>query len=67
MSIKIGNFTIRPEIDEPKYYVHIAVILAVIYGVMLLWKPTDTLGYLLSSGLGLLLGDVAAHSILGLD
>ena len=67
MSIKIGNFTIRPEIDEPKYYIHIVIILIIIYLVMLLLKPVDTLDYIVSSGIGLFLGDIIAHTILKMD
>lgn len=58
---------LRPEIDQPVYYIHIAIILAVIYGVMLVWKPTETWGYVLSSGIGLFLGDIIAHTVLKLD
>jgi hypothetical protein len=58
---------LKPELNNPMYWVHIGILIAVIYGVMLLWKPIDTVGYLLSSLAGLILGDIIAHTILQLD
>lgn len=58
---------LKPELDEPKYWVHILILLAVIYGVMYVMNPTTTFGYLLSAAIGLVLGDTTAHTLLQLD
>lgn len=58
---------LKPELDEPKYWLHIAILLGVIYGVMVLWKPETSIEYFASSGVGLVLGDIIAHTVLQLD
>lgn len=55
---------LKPEINEPIYYVHIAVILGVVYGLMQLFNPGNNL---LIYGLYLVAGDMVAHTILKLN
>ena len=55
---------LKPELDEPIYYVHIAIIIGVIY-LLMNWKNPGTQLWLW--GLYLIAADGTAHSILGLD
>ena len=63
------SFKIRPEIDQPKYYVHLLVISAIVLGVLQLWQGGQMLTWLnWITGAGLiLLGDIVAHTVLRLD
>ena len=60
---------LRPEIDEPKYWVHIAVLVGVIYGLMQLYDPNQLTGIFtfIVYGLFLAIADIVAHTILGFD
>ena len=55
---------LKPELNESIYYVHIGIILVVVYGLMNLYDPQDMF---LMYGLYLIIGDVIAHTILKLD
>jgi len=59
-----GLSWLKPELDEPKYYIHIAVIIAVVYFLMTLKDPGNNL---LLWGLYLVAGDTVSHSILKLS
>jgi len=61
------KFKLRPELNDPLYWVHLPIILVVIWLAMVLIKPETTLEYTGSSAIGLILGDIFAHSILRLD
>jgi hypothetical protein len=74
MSIKIGKFTIKPEVEKPLYWIHLGVIAFVVLGVLDLFvKPTCTAQHMLTLtnwlwSIPLIgLGDILAHSILNLD
>ena len=69
MSIKIGKFTIRPEIEKPIYWLHLGVIAFVVLGILQLWQGGEMLTlktWLISIPL-LGLGDIIAHSILKIN
>jgi hypothetical protein len=55
---------LKPELDEPIYYAHIAVILGVMYGLMQLYNPGNNI---LIYGLFLIIGDGVAHTVLKMD
>lgn len=55
---------LKPELNRPIYYVHIAIILAVVYFLMQYWDPGTNL---LIYGLFLIVGDGVAHTVLGMD
>ena len=60
---------LKPEINEPKYYLHLAVIAVIVLGILQLWKGGSMLtlmNVLLSIPL-LLLGDMVAHTLLKMD
>ena len=60
---------IRPEINEPIYYVHLAILAIVVLGILQYFQGGDmlTVSNVLWSIPLLLIGDIVAHSILGLD
>lgn len=55
---------LKPELDEPKYYVHILIILGVMYGLMQLYNPGNNF---LFYGLFLIIADGVAHTVLKMD
>lgn len=55
---------LKPELDRPIYYVHIAIIIGVIYFLMQQWDPGTNLWIY---GLFLIIADGVAHTILGMD
>jgi hypothetical protein len=59
---------LRPEIDEPKYYLHLLVISVVVFGLLELFisKGMFTVKNILLSVPLLLAGDIVAHTILKL-
>jgi hypothetical protein len=73
-----GKAWLRPEIDQPIYYLHLVIIAAVVFGILDILSTLNLLGFvvglrmftwqniLLSVPL-LLCGDVVAHSILKLN
>jgi hypothetical protein len=67
--IELFGYKIRPEIETPIYWVHLAVLASVVLGVLQLWKGGDmfTIRNVLTSVPLLALGDVVAHTLLGLD
>lgn len=60
---------LKPEINEPKYWVHVAVIIAATYGLMELYDPTglSTFMMLIIFGAYFAIGDIITHTVLGLD
>lgn len=60
---------LKPEIDQPIYYVHVAVIAAVVLGILQVWKGGEmfTLQNVLYSIPLITAGDIVAHTILKLD
>ena len=60
---------LKPEINEPIYYLHLGIIAVVVLGALQLLKGGEmlTLMNVLWSIPLLLAGDVVAHSILGLS
>jgi hypothetical protein len=67
--MKIFGFEIKPEIDQPLYYVHLAILATVVLGILQLWKGGDMLTVMnvLWSIPLLLAGDIVAHTVLKLD
>lgn len=55
---------LKPELNRPIYYVHIAIIIGVIYALMQQWDPGTNLWLY---GIFLIIADGVAHTILGLD
>ena len=60
---------LKPEINDPMYYVHLVILATVVLGILQLWKGGNmlTLMNVIISIPLLLAGDVAAHSILGIN
>jgi hypothetical protein len=60
---------LKPEIDEPIYYLHLVILAFVVLGLLQLWKGGDMLSLknVIISIPFLTLGDLAAHTILKLD
>ena len=60
---------LRPEIDEPKYWLHI-LILAVVVTQILIWLGycvTLQIPFIIKLGLAIATADVITHTILKLD
>lgn len=55
---------LRPELDKPVYYIHVAIIIAGIYALMTWHNPENNL---LIWSVYLIISDGIAHTILGLD
>ena len=55
---------LRPEINELAYWVHIIIVLGIMFGLNSFHDPGTN--YLIW-GLHLVIGDIVAHSILGFD
>jgi hypothetical protein len=56
---------LKPELNRPIYYVHVAIIIAVIYALMqYAYNPG---GNVLIYGLYLIIADGVAHTVLGMD
>jgi len=60
---------LKPELDEPKYWVHLVILAAVVLGILQLWKGGDmfTIKNVLYSMPILAIGDFVAHTTLKLD
>lgn len=60
---------LKPEINELKYYIHVAIIAVVVLGILQYWKGGEmlTLMNVLYSIPLITLGDIVAHTVLGLD
>lgn len=60
---------LKPEINEPKYYIHLVVIAVFVLGVLQYLKGGEmlTIKNVLWSIPLLLFGDIIAHTLLGLD
>jgi len=69
MSIKFGKIIIRPEVDEPKYYVHIAILVGVVLFLLnnLFGHNMMTFDWFWKLSVAVILSDIIAHSILKLD
>ncbi len=69
MAIKLGFLTIRPEIENPIYWLHLGILVFVVLGLLQLFLGGEMLtlkNFLISIPL-VALGDVIAHTILGID
>lgn len=66
--MKIFNLRVRPEVEELRYWVHLVIISATILGLLELYKGGMlSIGNVLF-GAGLVaVGDIFAHTVLGLD
>jgi hypothetical protein len=65
----MSAFKLRPELDQPKYYIHLLVISGIVLGILQLWQGGEMLtfvNWVVSAGL-ILVGDVIAHTVLRLD
>ncbi len=60
---------LRPEINEPKYYFHILILAVVVTQIMSWFGYFNGLqiSLIIKLGLAIILGDILAHSLLGLD
>jgi hypothetical protein len=69
MSIKIGKFIIRPELERPLYWLHLGVIAIVVLLVLEIWKGGDmfTIKNVLYSIPLIGLGDIISHTLLKLN
>jgi hypothetical protein len=57
---------LKPEINNPKYYLHLLILAAVLLGILQLWQGGQMFNIrnvAITVGM-LLLGDVVAHSLL---
>jgi hypothetical protein len=60
---------LRPEIEEPKYWLHLVIIAVVVLGILKLWVDVDMFNIetiLLAIPL-FAIGDIVAHTLLGFD
>lgn len=60
---------LKPELDQPKYWLHLIILSIVVLGILQLWKGGEMLtiyNVLISVPL-LAIGDMVSHSILRLD
>ena len=60
---------LKPELNEPKYWLHLVILSVVVLGILQLWKGGDMLtvmNVLISVPL-LAAGDLVAHTVLQLD
>ena len=64
MGIKLGKWTIKPEIEDPMYWVHIGVILFVVNTLMNLNNPGNNF---MLWGLYLGISDIISHTLLSID
>ena len=55
---------LKPELDEPIYYVHIAIILGVVYALMNWHNPANNI---FIWGVYLIIADGIAHTVLKMD
>lgn len=64
-----GIKKLKPEIDTPIYWLHLLLLAAVVLGILQLWLGGEmfTIQNVLISVPLLAVGDIVAHSILGLD
>jgi len=60
---------LKPEIDEPKYYLHLVILSSVVLYLLQLWQGGNmfTLQNVLYSVPLLTAGDIVAHTILKID
>jgi len=60
---------LKPEIDEPKYYLHVLILVLVVYGLVNYFvEPMEiTFNNVILGILFLTIADVIAHTILKLD
>lgn len=60
---------LKPEINDPIYWVHLVILAAVVLGLLELWKGGDMFSVknVLYSIPLLAAGDLVAHTVLGLD
>lgn len=60
---------LKPEINEPLYYLHVAIIAVVVLGILQWWKGGDMLTVMnvIYSIPLITAGDIVAHSLLKLD
>lgn len=67
--IKIFGYNIRPEIEKPMYWLHLGVIAVVVLGILqwVLGGDMFNIKNILWSIPLIGLGDIVAHTILGLD
>ena len=60
---------LKPELDEPRYWLHLGILLAVVY-LLMVWYNPQNMQQPINFGIWLLylaLGDMVAHTSLGLD
>lgn len=60
---------LKPEINEPVYWLHLIILASVVLGILQFWKGGEmlTVTNVLVSVPMLALGDLAAHTVLQLD
>lgn len=61
-------YWLKPEVDKPIYYLHVAIIAVVVLGILQLWKGGDMLSFwnVVYSIPLITLGDIISHSLLKL-
>ena len=64
-----GYKWLKPELDEPKYWLHLVILAAVVLGILQYFYGGDmfTIKNVLISVPLLAIGDFVAHTSLGLD
>lgn len=60
---------LKPELNDPVYWIHLVILSAVVLGLLQLWKGGEmfTIKNVLMSVPLLAIGDLVAHTVLGLD
>jgi len=69
MSIKIGKWTIRPEIEKPIYWLHLVIIVLIVYFLInqFLTPMEITIKSVIIGTIIVGIADICAHTILKLD
>lgn len=67
--LKIFGYNLRPEIEKPVYWLHLGILAIVVLGILQLTTGGNmfTIKNILWSIPLLALGDIVAHSLLGLN
>lgn len=67
--IQLFGFTIRPEIERPMYWVHLLIIVFIVYGMIILFiQPMElNIKLVLLGVVFVAVGDIISHSILNLS
>ena len=69
MGVKIGSIEIKPEIEQPKYWLHLVILVLIVYFLVNQFvQPMEiTIANVLQGVLFLGIADIITHTVLKLD